>query len=415
MHSFFNTLQLKIDPTNLPQSLGPGVSPFLWCPFIYLQFLRATLTFMHVRRFSQYYTLRTLQGKFRLDTYKAPQYVGHATSRSMLRVNEDRYALGFMNLPIHTYQGTTEQPVFSCAVFDGHGGSGSAEFLRHKLGGYVENADITELATSIPGHYAEEFGGYWRNPPKLLSHPSNENDDLAQRLPLAYLEADLDLLQQDKLTGSTCTAAYIYSLDKDKQFWAPDVPTNLVVAQIGDCRAVICDCHGNNMRLTTVHHANSALEGDRLARFRDNFSSTPEGQQLFMQYINTRSFGDHQGKNFGITAEPEITQYQLNQPEHKRLPGEEAFVVIVSDGVTDKASDQEICDIVIQQARNGGNLRGTPQRAADEVIAYVQMLATRDNATSLVIRLGGWGEWLDFKDRSGPLREKKLKMALRRQ
>lgn len=370
---------------------------------------------MHVRWFSQYYTLRTVQGAFRIDTYKVPQYVGHATSRSMLRVNEDRYSLGFMNLPIHTPQGTIEQPVFSCAVFDGHGGSESADFLRKNLGGYVENADITDLTSSIPGQYAEQFGGYWRKPPKLLNHPINKKDDLAQRLPLAYLEADLNLLEQDKLTGSTCTAAYIYSLDPKQQFWAPNVPANLVVAQIGDCRAVICDCYGNNARLTTVHHANSALENDRLARFRDAFSSTPEGQRLFMQYINTRSFGDHQGKSFGITAEPEITQYYLNQPERKRLPGKEAFVIIVSDGVTDKASDQEICDVVIQQARNGGNMRGTPQHAADEVIAYVQMLATRDNATSLVIRLGGWGDWLDYKDRSGPLREKKLKMALRRQ
>lgn len=109
----------------------------------------------------------------------------------------------------------------------------------------------------------------------------------------------------------------------------------------------------------------------------------------------------------GIIAVPELTSYRIGS-HRERLPGKEAFVVMVTDGVTDLASDQEICDIVIQRGIQGGSLRGTPQDAANEILSYVSMLGTRDNATALVIRLGAWGEWSNWQDRTGKIREDRL-------
>lgn len=368
-----------------------------------------------IRPFSTFYSVPTKQGTIKIDTIRAPQYIGHCTTRNMMRTNEDKFSLGFLNLPIRG----NLQTVFNASIFDGHGGSNCADFLAKNLANYVESAELTELAESVSPDFKKRFGGYWRsalimNSSSIKLLESSVYDDLNVRLPLSFLKADLDFLEEDKLTGSTCTSAFLYATDPKDQFWYPGADINLTVAQVGDTRAIICDNMGNFVPLTTVHHAESPSESDRLARFSAGFNYTSDGIQRFLQYVNTRAFGDHQGKSRGITAQPEVAEYQIG-PKRGRLPGQEAFLVLCSDGVTDMATDQEICDIIIQRAIQGGSLRGTPQEAAQEVVTYAGILGTGDNATAIVIRLGGWGGWKNWSDRSGSSREKRLKNIRRRQ
>lgn len=368
-----------------------------------------------LRHFNTFYSVPTKQGTIKIDTLRAPQYIGHCTTRNMMQTNEDRFSLGFLDLPIRD----SPQVVFNASIFDGHGGSNCADFLARNLASYVETADLAELAESLSPDFKKKFGGYWRS--ALILNSSSikllENsvyDDLNVRLPLSFLKADLDFLERDKLSGSTCTSAYLYATNPTDQFWYPIVDINVAVAQVGDTRAIICDNMGNFVPLTTIHRAESPSESDRLAQFSAGFNRTTDGIQRFLQYVNTRAFGDHQGKSRGIIAQPEVTEYQIG-PKRGRLPGHEAFLVLCSDGVTDKVTDQEICDIIIQRAIQGGSLRGTPQDAAQEVVAYAGMLGTGDNATVIVIRLGGWGDWKNWSDRSSNSRENRLKNIPRRQ
>lgn len=58
-------------------------------------------------------------------------------------------------------------------------------------------------------------------------------------------------------------------------------------------------------------------------------------------------------------------------------------MVLISDGVTGVASDQEIVDVV-KEAR-------TPEVGAREVVRFATEVGVEgDNATALVVRLGGW-------------------------
>ena len=58
-------------------------------------------------------------------------------------------------------------------------------------------------------------------------------------------------------------------------------------------------------------------------------------------------------------------------------------MVLVSDGVTGGVSDQEIVDLV-KEAR-------TPELGAREVVSFATEVGRDgDNATALVVRLGGW-------------------------
>lgn len=306
--------------------------------------------------------------------------------------------------------------VFSFGVYDGHGGAECSDYIAKKLGEYIEKQKVSDdEAIRLANVFRDTYGGYWRSWRRRVENyhrgeSRSHFDDLEMRLPLGFLQADFDFLNtsKGKLSGSTATVAYIYSLEMGRQYWELGVDANLTVAQVGDCRAILADNLGNLQALSTVHHPESPHESDRLAEYELMMNVTSDGRQRFLQYMNTRAFGDYQGKSRGITAEPELVTYKLG-PGRGRLPGTEAFLVIFSDGISDFAADQEVVDLVIQTGYRGGSMRGTPQDAADELVSFALVAGSRDNCTALVVRLGGWGDWSDWTDRSGSQREEKLR------
>ena len=100
------------------------------------------------------------------------------------------------------------------------------------------------------------------------------------------------------------------------------------------------------------------------------------GEERITGLANSRAFGDMRSKRIGVSAEPEITRVEVG-------PGQYSFLVLVSDGVSGTLSDQEIVD-VIKEAR-------TPEEGARSVVDYATEISSDgDNATCLVVRLGGW-------------------------
>lgn len=74
---------------------------------------------------------------------------------------------------------------------------------------------------------------------------------------------------------------------------------------------------------------------------------------------NTRGFGDYHFKALGVFAEPAIRSHILK--------GEEtAFIVLMSDGVTDMLSDQEIVDLV--------RMEKSPGVAAKKVVNFAESI-----------------------------------------
>lgn len=118
------------------------------------------------------------------------------------------------------------------------------------------------------------------------------------------------------------------------------------------------------------------MESDRLRRFAATFITDSFGEERMSGLANTRAFGDMGSKRMGVSAEPEIRHLELN-------PSEYAFMVLVSDGVSGTLIDQEIVDVV-KEAK-------TPEVGARDVVGFAtEVSAEGDNATALVIRLGGW-------------------------
>ncbi|KAI9839787.1 MAG: hypothetical protein M1838_004256 [Thelocarpon superellum] len=334
--------------------------------------------------------------------------------------------------------------VFYFGVFDGHGGAECSHWLREHLHGYIEDAakqfglssTLTTAratpsddrpATSRPDAASDEarqtaydalegslvrqwrdmVGGYFQR--FSPTHFGRRQTSLEAVMTYAFLRADLDfitaqvqranddLVQSDQALnrgdvlgeasippaaprrfkgGSTCSVAMV-STPTPTPFWHPASPSSLLVSHVGDTRILLCaTADGRAVPLTTDHHPSSPTESGRLRRYAATFVTDSFGEERMTGLANTRSFGDMQSKRIGVSAEPEITRVELK-------PAEYSFLVLLSDGISGTLHDQEVVDIV-KEAK-------TPDQGATDVVAFATEVSKEgDNATCLVVRLGGW-------------------------
>ncbi|WEW54675.1 Protein phosphatase 2C 6 [Emydomyces testavorans] len=181
--------------------------------------------------------------------------------------------------------------------------------------------------------------------------------------------------------GSTCSIALI-STPTPAPYWHPSAPSSLVVSHVGDTRVLLCStATGMAIPLTTDHHPSSPVESNRLRRYATSLVTDSFGEERISGLANSRAFGDIQSKRIGISAEPEIRRVEMG-------PAEYSFLVLMSDGVSGTLSDQEIVDVV-KEAR-------TPEEGACDVVGFAtEVSRDGDNATCLVVRLGGWERRLE--------------------
>ncbi|KAI0102453.1 protein serine/threonine phosphatase 2C [Nemania sp. FL0031] len=280
-----------------------------------------------------------------------------------------------------------------------------------------------KLQRDLVQEYKSTIGGYFRrfNPPHFKA---SQSADTASDAPIgveavltyAFLRADLDFvtaqarkrdpddpyvsdaaLNTDEILGkphhlppsghgiggptrfkggSTASIALI-STPTPAPFWHPAASSTLLVGHVGDTRVLLCEtATGLAKPLTWDHHPSSPGESHRLRRFATSFITDSFGEERIQGLANTRSFGDMGSKRLGVSAEPEITRIELG-------PAQYSFLVLMSDGVSGTLSDQEIVDIA-KEAK-------TPEQASKDVVAFATEVSDNgDNATCLVVRLGGW-------------------------
>ena len=176
--------------------------------------------------------------------------------------------------------------------------------------------------------------------------------------------------------GSTCSVAMV-STPSPTPFWNPATSSSMLVAHVGDTRVLVCSTStGSAIPLTTNHHPSSPVESNRLRRYAATFVTDSFGEERISGLANTRAFGDISSKRIGVSAEPEIKRIELGAAEY-------SFMVLVSDGISGTLNDQEIVDIV-KEAK-------TPDEAARSVVNFATEVSMEgDNATCLVVRMGGW-------------------------
>lgn len=388
-------------------------------------------------------------GKLKVPLLKSPTHLGHYSSRVNRIYNEDKYDANVLDIK--------GKPVFNFSIFDGHGGDQCSIYLQHHLAQLIENADelINDdgLRDQLVEKYWKNVGGYWRrwykhrkdNFVKMVNSGSEIHlnkislaDDFTIRLPLSFLNCDYQFFEKNEKAGSTCTSVLIDTVYSDTTTFKPvfedyyfnrKTISKLTIGHVGDTRAILVDKHGEAHVLTQNHHPSNPIEASRLRKYAANFFMTDSfGEERFISLANTRAFGDIDFKHMGVTAEPDITQFIIGDQEMIRtqmsqqeiqdytiggLGGDEGFLVLCSDGVTNELTDQEVADIVMHTFNMKGHKRASPQVCAEEVVKFVEYIGGDDNATCLVIRLNGWGNW-PIKDRTGELRQQRMEDSFRK-
>ncbi|MCO5596981.1 hypothetical protein L7F22_051052 [Adiantum nelumboides] len=190
------------------------------------------------------------------------------------------------------FQGNSKQAFFG--VFDGHGGKHAAEFAAANLGQHVSTA---------------------------LQNKKDGNMCLEAAMLTAYMHTDAEFLSQH-LSGGTCAVSVLVKEGE------------MVVANAGDCKAVLCR-DGKAESLSTIHRASNGAEQQRvenLGGFVDCYNGT---WRLQSTLAVTRGFGDAHLKRW-VSAEPAT--------ERREITRDCEFLILASDGLWDQMSDQEAVD-----------------------------------------------------------------------
>ncbi|KAJ0262412.1 protein phosphatase 2C 30 [Hirschfeldia incana] len=180
-------------------------------------------------------------------------------------------------------------------VFDGHGGSKAAEFAAANLGNNIEAAEKS----------------------------GEEGCSIERAIKEGYIKTDEEFLKEGSRGGACCVTAVISKGE-------------LAVSNAGDCRAVISR-GGVAEALTTDHNPGQADELKRIEALGGYVDCCNGIWRIQGTLAVSRGIGDRYLKEW-VIAEPETRTLRI-QPEFE-------FLILASDGLWDKVTNQEAVDVV---------------------------------------------------------------------
>lgn len=266
---------------------------------------------------------------------------GSFTDIGPRRFMEDEH-IRIDDLSLHLGSFTYPTPSAFYGVFDGHGGPDAAAYIRkNAIRLFFENCDFPQ-AFGMDGVLLEE---------------------LENSIKKAFLLADLALVDDCTISsssGTTALTALIFG-------------RLLLVANAGDCRAVLCR-KGEAVEMSQDHRPIYTAERRRIEE---------SGGYVDDGYLNgvlsvTRALGDWdmklpRGSPSPLIAEPEFRQAVLTEDDE--------FLIIGCDGIWDVMSSQHAISVV----RRGLRQHGDPEQCARDLVMEALRLKTFDNLTVIVV------------------------------
>ncbi|KAF9674321.1 hypothetical protein SADUNF_Sadunf10G0115200 [Salix dunnii] len=227
------------------------------------------------------------------------------------------------------------------AVFDGHGGPDAAAYVkRNAMRLFFEDVDLPQTS-DIDDIFLKELINSQRE---------------------AFLQADRALAGEsivDRLCGTTALTALVLG-------------RHLVVANAGDCRAVLCR-KGVAVDLSQDHRPSYFPERKRVEEL---------GGYNEYEYVTglsvTRALGDWGfklplGSSSPLIAEPDVQQFMLTEDDE--------FMIIGCDGIWDVMPSQYAVSFV----RRGLRRHNDPELSAKELVIEASHLHSADNLTAVVV------------------------------
>lgn len=232
-----------------------------------------------------------------------------------------------------------EKDVYAFGIFDGHRGAAAAEFSSKAVPTVLQSSSFM---VSPANALAEAF----------------IKTDAAFREELDSYRKSNRCIQKDWHPGCTAIAALI-------------VRNKLFIANIGDCRAILCRA-SNPVALSKDHVASCLQERERVIREGGHVNWQVDTWRVGLSALQvTRSIGDDDLKP-AVTAEPEITESTLS--------AEDEFLVMASDGLWDVISSRDVINIIKDTVKEPGMCS---KRLATEAVER----GSKDNITVIVVFL----------------------------
>lgn len=247
-------------------------------------------------------------------------------------------------------------------VFDGHGGPEAAAYVKkNAMRLFFEDVNFPQTCE------ADEV---------FLEGVENS-------LKKAFISADLALADDGSVSSSSGTTAIT----------AMVFGRRLMVANAGDCRAVLC------------------RKGEAIDMSQDHRPIYPEEQQRVQElggfiddgYLNgvlsvSRALGDWdmkfpRGSSSPLIAEPEFRQVVLTEDDE--------FLIIGCDGIWDVMTSQHAVSLV----RRGLRRHDDPEQSARDLVMEALHRNTFDNLTVIIVCFSS----LDHREPSTPPRQRRLR------
>ncbi|VVB17253.1 unnamed protein product [Arabis nemorensis] len=212
-------------------------------------------------------------------------------------------------------------------VFDGHGGARAAEYVKRHL--------FSNLITH----------------PKFISDTKSAITD-------AYNHTDSELLKSENShtrdAGSTASTAIL-------------VGDRLLVANVGDSRAVICR-GGNAFAVSRDHKPDQSDERERIEN-AGGFVMWAGTWRVGGVLAVSRAFGDRLLKQY-VVADPEIQEEKIDDSLE--------FLILASDGLWDVFSNEEAVAMVKEVE--------DPEESSKKLVGEAIRRGSADNITCVVVR-----------------------------
>jgi len=212
-------------------------------------------------------------------------------------------------------------------VFDGHGGSRAAQYLKQYL-----------------------FDNLIRHP-KFMTDTKLAITEIYQQTDAEFLKASSSIYRDD---GSTASTAVL-------------VGHNLYVANVGDSRAVMSKA-GEAIPLSEDHKPNRSDERERIEQAGGNVMWAGTWRVGGVLAVS-RAFGNRLLKQY-VVAEPEIQEAIIDDDFE--------LFVIASDGLWDVITNEDAIALV--------KAIEDPEVAAKKLIETAYAKGSADNITSVVVR-----------------------------
>ncbi|GKV01306.1 hypothetical protein SLEP1_g13869 [Rubroshorea leprosula] len=241
---------------------------------------------------------------------------------------EDRFSA------VANLQGDPKQAFFG--IFDGHGGSKAAEFA-------AKNLDKNILDEVV----------------------RRDEEEIGDAVKCGYLTTDTEFLKEDVYGGTCCVTALIRK-------------GNLVVSNLGDCRAVMSR-RGLAEALTSDHRPSREDERDRIGNSGGYVDLCRGVWRIQGSLAVSRGIGDRHLKKW-VIAEPDTKILRI-KPDHE-------FLILASDGLWDKVSNQEAVDIARSLCISVD--KPEPLLACKKLADLAVSRGTSDDVSVMLIQLGGY-------------------------